>query len=311
MHLLALLLITMSTNLFAEGKPAKEDKKPIEVFVDKAKLTDVFEPITYAGLVKLKEPNPIFAETTGIVAKVYAKPGQILRQNQPIFEIRPYSQGQIFQNQTVRSPVAGSLIDLKVHTGDLVTAKSPSHLALVASSQQRRLTINTTADDLNYIKVGETLPTFSDRSGQNIEILAEVTSKSLIADPLTGTFAIDLVWTPKSPEENAAFAPGTVAKVMIKTNPRQGFLVPLTALNRDRSKVYVIDKKGLIEKRNIQTGKITGKFIEIKDGLKAGETFITKSAEKPSGGEVAKIVTPKDRSKETTTAEKASQNNKG
>lgn len=84
---------------------------------------------------------------------------------------------------------------------------------------------------------------------------------------------------------NEYVKPGMIANVNLKINSREGKAVPGISVSKDNSGqkfVYVIkdvkDGVGIIAKKPLETGGISGKKIEVKSGLDEGDLVVTDGA---------------------------------
>lgn len=84
--------------------------------------------------------------------------------------------------------------------------------------------------------------------------------------------------------------PQTYNNVTIESAISQRVLaIPLTALNSSRTSVFVLDKDGLLQRREVATGIDDGVYVEIKSGLAAGDIVVTSDTEGLESGIKANV----------------------
>lgn len=84
----------------------------------------------------------------------------------------------------------------------------------------------------------------------------------------------------KVSNERKQFIPGMMAYVIIKSKPKPGIVLPIDAViqNKKKSHVWVRNKDGSFEAREVHTGIQTKTKIQILDGLTEGTDVVTSGA---------------------------------
>jgi RND family efflux transporter MFP subunit len=128
------------------------------------------------------------------------------------------------------------------------------------------------------------------------EFAGKVTRVGSSADPMTGTFEVEIEVAP----EGARFARGLVAKVVLDirdqdTRGQTGrMVVPITAIveaNGNEATVYVLDPRdGIARRRQVTLGPMVGDRIIVAAGLAAGEQVITDGAAWLADGRAVRVV---------------------
>ena len=128
------------------------------------------------------------------------------------------------------------------------------------------------------------------------EFAGKVTRIGSSADPMTGTFEVEIEVTP----DGARFARGLVAKVLLDirdpdTRGQAGrTVVPITAVveaNGNEATVYVLDPRdGIARRRQVTLGPMVGDRIIIAAGLAAGEQVITDGAAWLADGRAVRVI---------------------
>lgn len=104
------------------------------------------------------------------------------------------------------------------------------------------------------------------------------------ADPDTGTMQVRA----RVPNHDARLLPGYFVRIRVPFQTVSGaLLVPETALSTDLGGRYLmlVDDEGVVQKRYVEPGQLEpDKMRVIKDGLEAGERFITKGLQRARPG---------------------------
>lgn len=113
------------------------------------------------------------------------------------------------------------------------------------------------------------------------------------ADPMvdtkTGTFTVRA----EMPNPDGRLLPGEKTKVKVLLDVVEGALtVPAAAVRGDGNDVYVfvVSAEGLVEKRPVTVGDVTGKDVIVKQGLKPGEMVAVDHFDLLSNGMEVKIM---------------------
>jgi membrane fusion protein (multidrug efflux system) len=184
-------------------------------------------------------------------------------------------------NHTVlRAPFAGQLGLRRVSLGSIV---SPS-------------TVITTLDDISAVKLDFDVPevflarlqpglTVTARSAawSDIEFRGQVTSIDTRVDPVTRTVTVRALL----PNDEARLRPGMFLTVTVLKDDVVALMVPEQAIVPERSKqyVFVVDAEGVVQRREVRTGRRRPGEIEVVDGLAAGERVITEGTQKVRPGQ--------------------------
>lgn len=175
-----------------------------------------------------------------------------------------------FENLLVRAPIAGQLTSLPVEVGEnkirgqrlgqidvieqykIVAQVDEYYVARVAAEQSARFTL----DGQSY-------------QARVIKVYPEVTD---------GTFEVDLVF--EGPAPGNVRRGQTLQLDLTLGNPVESLLLPLGGFLQDTGGnwVFVVDADGeYATRRDIRTGRRNSRYLEITDGLVAGERVITSS----------------------------------
>ena len=163
---------------------------------------------------------------------------------------------------TVKSAFSGLLFDILAKEGTLVSPQTP--LAVIGKANAFLLELEVDENDMVQVTTGQkVLVTLDSYKNQVFE--AEVHKIYPIMDERSRTFKIEALFTeiPKKLYPNLT----AEANIIIQTK-KQAVTIP---------KNYLIDKEYVLvngdEKRKVKTGLSDYQYVEILEGLKAGETI--------------------------------------
>ena len=183
----------------------------------------------------------------------------------------------------VRAPIAGVVLAPRRSGKDLVEGRQVrGGDTLLTIGDFSRLSAVVKADeaDITRLGVGQSV-TVTGNAFRGLTLRGEVSHVSSQADPKSrGTPKFDVAVTldPVTPEEAARLRAGMSAKIRIVTysNPK-ALLVPIGAV-RSRAgthRLRVVDPDtGEAQERAVEIGPTTRDSVEIRAGLKAGETIL-------------------------------------
>jgi len=173
----------------------------------------------------------------------------------------------------IAAPFAGSVDSIDVNVGDFVSAGTP--VATMVDLSRVRIYGGVTAREAARLTPGsKARVSFADLGGRSFE--ATLKSVGRVSDPADGTYEIEL-WMDNT---NALMRDGLVARVELPNEARaQHMLAPRSALLRrdGRPQVFVVvDEAGrsVARTRILRTGRSDGNWIEVLDGLEAGDRVV-------------------------------------
>jgi multidrug efflux system membrane fusion protein len=186
----------------------------------------------------------------------------------------------------IKAPFDGRLGRSLVHEGALVTAQSTDINTLVQMSPIYA-TFNPSETDLaliqRYRTQGDLLVDVMVAGDDTPLVSGKLTFLDNTVDRATGTI------TARATVENDSreLLPGQYIKVRVHLTDRpDALLVPQIALGSSQMGrfVYVIDAKGMVEQRFIETGALMGDKVVVDKGLNPGDKVITGNLQKIGPG---------------------------
>jgi len=165
----------------------------------------------------------------------------------------------------IRATSSGFVLKKFVNPGQLVASGTPILQTNGAASGTWILKVTLSDQQWSSIQIGDQADI--NVSVSNNWIPAKVTQKSQSADPVTGTYWVEV--TPESVKE-ISLASGMFGKARIRpTQTLQGWEIPFESIldaNGASGYVFVVDGQKA-KKVSVQLGKITPKAVQVVSGL--------------------------------------------
>jgi RND family efflux transporter MFP subunit len=164
----------------------------------------------------------------------------------------------------VRAPYSGILTERHVEVGETVRPGQP--LVSGLSLNRLRVTVTVPQSDVEAIRQHKAAAVLLP-DGRRIDAAEVVVFP--YADPATHTFTVRL----ELPEVETGLKPGETVKALFKLGETPRLLVPASALIQrgEVQAVYVVDRDGRVELRQIRPGRRYGDRVEVLAGLAEGE----------------------------------------
>lgn len=172
----------------------------------------------------------------------------------------------------IRATKSGYVLKKFVNAGQLVASGSPILQINGASSGEWILKVTLSDQQWSTIRIGD--PAEISPAASSSWIAAKVSQKSQAADPVTGTYWVEL--KPAS-AANVPLASGMFGKARIQPSQTiQGWEIPFESVldaNGTNGYVFVVDGQKA-KKISIQLGKITPTAIQVVSGLENYSSLI-------------------------------------
>lgn len=192
----------------------------------------------------------------------------------------------------IEAPGDGVVLQRLAKANELVQAGQP---VLVVGATDAGWVVRTALADRDAVRVnvGDTARIAFDAFPER-EFAGKVTRVGSSADPMTGTFEVEIELAP----QGARFARGLVAKVTLDIKdaggPQGRTVVPVTAIveaNGRLATVYVLDAEGSVAHlRQVTVGPIVGDRVIVVAGLSAGDRVITDGSAWLADGKPVRVV---------------------
>ncbi len=236
------------------------------VVVEKAKISDIFDEVSYPARVQTKVNATVRADSDGIVVRLAVSLGSKVAKGAVLLQIK--NDDPVYQyvsvNQT--SPVAGVVSSFEIAEG--ASVKKGQTLLTIVDPDKLKINVEVAASDLKNIVPGLSGSFEYEAAGLPIrKIAATVSGVSPLIDAVTGTATAEM---------SAKFVarevgPGFLGKVVFHLNKRKGVQIPEQAISYRGNAMFL----RLVEKD-------TSHNIPIKIGrTQRGQVEIIEGAPKP------------------------------
>lgn len=176
------------------------------------------------------------------------------------------------KNSTIHSPLTGVVTARNFESGDLFAQAPILHIMQI---NQLKVRANISEQFFTTVKVGQKVTIEVDLfPGESFE--GKVSRINPALDAATRTFGVEIT----IPNAKERLRPGMFARATFNMGTRESVMIPDQALQKQvgSSERYVfVIKDGVAEYRFVKDGRRVGNFIEITEGLQAGEVVATTS----------------------------------
>jgi len=178
-------------------------------------------------------------------------------------------------NAVLRAPLSGVVVDRQIGPGQYLQAGGPP-VFTIADLSSVWLLANVRESDAGLVKPGQSLEVSVQAYPSRI-FQARITYVAAVIDPTTHRLPVRAELSNRDgalkPEMFAAFRILTSSATDATAIPD-----PAVVYEGDAAHVWVVGSDGLISYRAVHTGRRSEGLIEILDGLKAGESVVTRGA---------------------------------
>ena len=234
--------------LLESGALAKADYEDAQLQVDKLRKNISQQETSVSGL------NKQVASLSAVLNSLEQKAGEL----------------------QVISPISGTILDLPVKVGQVVTPGTL--LAQVGSNSQLEVKTELLSDDLRRVKTGQateiTAPVLGDQilTGQVSKIYPRAYEKTSALGVIQRRVPVIIALN-----QSANLQPGYEVRVAIETLRKEGvILLPRESvrLTEDGHYRVLVENKGRVKERSIDIGEKNQQWVEVIKGIKVGETVV-------------------------------------
>lgn len=190
------------------------------------------------------------------------------------------------EHTSIRAPISGFVSARLVRPGNLVKLHDPVYR--VTSYDPLLAVLHVPERELRVLRKGLEVTVALD-AWQGELFSGEIIRISPVIDPGTGTFRV----TAEIKDHDDMLKPGLFGRVEILYDLHQNVpVIPRSAVitEDERSHVFVVDGQGSATRRNVQLGYERAGMIEVRDGVKSGETVVTAGKGSLSDGVKVEII---------------------
>jgi RND family efflux transporter MFP subunit len=179
------------------------------------------------------------------------------------------------QHSMIKAPSNGKIQKILVESNELI---APGYPAILFASTESDWVVRVALTDKDIVKfsLGDSARVEMDAfPGKRFP--AEIAELGAIADPVTGTYEVEL----RILQTDSQFRSGFISRAFIyPTRSISALVVPLEALigaSDNRAVVYIY-KDGELSRRRIRTARIVGDKIMVLEGIESGELLVKEGA---------------------------------
>ncbi|GHT56324.1 hypothetical protein FACS1894109_04920 [Spirochaetia bacterium] len=255
----------------AAGTAARPAANAITVSAKTMQPETIRQIVKLNGDVTSRSEVNVVPDTSGKITRMVKNLGDTVRQGEIIAYIDPSRAGQSYSENSVTSPVAGTITSLPVTTGSTVSAATV--IAVIGSLDNLKITIYVAEKYSSYLR--KELPAIvSFTSAPGEEFAASVSAISPVVNNKNRTIETTLSLN----KNDARIKQGMFASVhLVIREENRTLVIPRAAIkdyNGD-STVYIIDENSVARRVPVTLGLTNDSEAQIIAGLKAGDRVIT------------------------------------
>lgn len=269
----------------AEGRRHLAAPPPSPVVVAlKLAPSELYDSLIYPARIVSRINAAVLAESEGIVQTIHRRVGTKVAAGEKILTLVNPDPAYTYAPFVVHSPVNGVVSGLFVTTGSRVNRGQS--LATITDPQQTHAQIEVTVTDLPEIETGMK----GELEIGDAKVGVTVKGVSPTVDPGTGTASAELDIHSKNQK---LLRPGQMGRARFRARLHKGIQLPESAIfyRGETTLVRVLDDQKAIF-REVKLGPVRQGKFEVTDGLKAGETVVTRSNTFIADGEKVQVQDP-------------------
>ena len=255
-------------------------EKP-KITAETIKIETVENALNYPVLIKSKVDAQIKADSDLIVMKHLVRLGQKVEKGDPIIELRHPDLNTNYRNRILKAPMGGVVAGIHAPVGNSVSAGTQ----LVSINDPERIfgQVEIPVADYKKMKIGlKAKLQFSQFDLKGIE--AEVTGIGAMVDSKLGTVPVHL-------SLSKSVLPGSIGMAAISLKKEELILVDEKVLYYSGDDVFLaVLNKDSVVKKQVELGRRVKNRIQIKNGVIAGEVFVSDSPKFLREGQKVEVV---------------------
>ncbi len=187
----------------------------------------------------------------------------------------------------IKSPINGVLGSINLDLGETANPQMPA--AIVSDNSELEVEVMVNENEVSYIKSGSQVNVLVKAADIGV-VKGTVQSIATVADPAKRNYAVKVAL----PNKDGKIRSGMFAELTVDTVSKQNVIcVPVNAVvpKGGRTIVYTTDKNKRARPLEVKTGIKNNSLVEITEGLKAGQTVITKGNTLVNDGTLVRVLT--------------------
>ena len=229
------------------------------------------DQVQVSGVLVPKAEVKIWAERPGLqIGQVLVEAGDSVGAGQVLARLSD-PLGASPQAMAIKSPVSGIVTGLSAIVGSYVSPTAPDPLFRIVVDGELEMRGQVLAASLPRLLVGQSATLRLLGFGR---LDGHVTSVETAIEPLTQLGGVRIAFAP-----DTRLRPGAFARGQIDTGQKCAVTVPLSAvLYGSGGGVVQVVKADRVETRRVELGLLQDGFIQIQDGVDAGDIVIARAA---------------------------------
>ncbi len=257
--------------------------KKASVMLLEAKSQPLADALTYPGRVRSRLNATTTSEIEGQVTEISRPLGSKVKNGDVILVIRNTDPIYRYAPIRIRSLSSGYLTSFDVALMSRV--ERGQKLFTITDPKNLLVEVEIPAHHLSALKRGMT-GEFRPDPMQPESVPVTIEGLSPLIDVKSGTATAEL----RPLKESGLLRQGILGQISLKTNQREAFLLPESAIiYRDEKPFVRVLANGKVQRKEIKLGSRMGDSYEVSGGLKAGEQIVTRSSRFISDGEEVEV----------------------
>lgn len=252
----------------ASGPPrSRAQTHPVEA--QEAAVGTLRSVVKLTGEVAAATRVSVFPEVAGKVDRIEVGIGSRVDSQSTLLTVDPSRPGTRYEASPVRSPIAGTVVDILVERGQSVGTSTPA--VVVATIDNLELSVRLPERYASIVTSGSRATVSFDALGERT-VDARVKRLQPVIDPISRSKEVVFALPGGTP----GIEPGMFASVELVSRQVDGIIVPFETIVQEAGAdfLYVV-KDGKAVKRPVSIGMLAGEMVEIREGLQPGEAVIT------------------------------------
>lgn len=267
----------------------QQEEEPETVFAVNTTTSiegEIIDYIELTGEVVTKASVDVYADTMGKLSVLNIEVGSYVEKDQVIAEVDPSKPGMKFVASPVKSPIAGTVIEVPVHVGATITQQVP--IAKISRTNEKQLRTYIAEKYISKMKYGLNALLYFAAFPDEV-FRARVADISPIVDPQSRTLEVKLNFS----SYDRRIKPGMFAEIKIITEQKSGIVkIPVECLVKRYGAyyVFVVRDDNTAERRNVTPGIQIDNKVEIVEGLGPDEKVVIRGQTLLADGSKIKVI---------------------
>jgi RND family efflux transporter MFP subunit len=178
----------------------------------------------------------------------------------------------LLEEYRVRSPMEGTVLEVMVHPGEIITVAPNTTTGLVRFADLRKLVIEADVNeaDVSMVRIGQAAEVTSDAQ-QGRKYSGKVYEIAQQADRARGTVQVKVELERLT---DNSLKPGMAVRASFMQEPDRKPRILIARGALDQGAVWVVDKSDIVARRPIETEPAGPSMLEVKRGLAEGERIV-------------------------------------